>query len=266
VGSIKCLSKFRSLGCLLFLLVLVILPVTASVDSTVIPKSKDPLAQDRPDVIAVIKTHVAYVGEAQQARMDGVIHYIALISNDSGTSSLQEIRDDYMTTASSIPLMSTANEITEARNELQAQSRLFSEETKSQMITFNGSFDDLRGNISIPVRIVDDSFNGMKDALWLAKDSARLTVFNTESVQRSLLLDSLEKQGIDISKARNISEQIDAQRVALQKALVDNSAASLRTVNDGIKSMNREFRTAVQEYRTDMQIQMKQAAVLAMGD
>jgi hypothetical protein len=262
----KCPSKFRFLVCLLSLLVLLILPVAASVDSAIIPKSKDPLSQDRPDVIAVIKTHIAYVGEAQQARMDGVIHYIDLISNDSGTSSLQEIRNDYMMTASSIPLMGTADEITEARNELQAQSRLFSEETKSQMITFNGSIDDLRGNISISVRMVDDSFNGMKDTLWLAKDSARLTVFNTESVQRSLLLDSLEKQGIDISKARNLSEQIDGQRLVLQKALVDNSAASLKTVNDGIKSLNREFRTAVQEYRTDMQIQMKHATVLAMGD
>jgi hypothetical protein len=239
--------------------------VSAALDRDTIPVSKDPLAQNDPEIISALKTHVAYVGQTQQARMNGVIAYIDRISGGNGTSNLYYIEEDYMATASSIPLMQTADEITEAREELRMQSRLFAEETKAQIVMFNGSTDDMRGSINTTVKSVDNSFSGMKDSLWLAKDTARITVFNQESQQRTALLNSLSRQGIDISLARNISQQIDTQRSAIQKALSDNSVSSLKTVNSGLKTLNRQFRGAVQVYRTDLQIQMKQAAVLAIN-
>ena len=78
---------------------------------TTIPVSTDPLAQDNPELISCLKTHVAYVSQTQDARMEGVISYIDTISNGQGSGNLRDIREDYLTVASSIPLMQTADDI-----------------------------------------------------------------------------------------------------------------------------------------------------------
>ena len=241
-------------------------PVLASVttDGTPIPVSKDTLAQDNPELIGPLKTHVAYVGQTQDARMDGVIDYIDTISGGTGSGSLREIQEDYMAVASSIPVMQTADDIADARTELQRQSRLFAEETKLQIVTFNGSTDAMREKTSASMQPVEDSITNLKDSLWLAKDTARLTVFNQESQQRAAILRSLTKKGIDVSQAKNISEQIDARRSDIQKALSDKSVRALKTANQGLKLLNREFRTTVEESQTNYQIEMKRAAILAM--
>jgi hypothetical protein len=241
-------------------------PVLASLttDGNPVPASKDALAQDNPELIGPLKTHVAYVGQTQDARMDGVIDYIDIISDGTGSGSLREIQEDYMAVASSISVMQTADDITDARTELQRQSRLFAEETKLQIVTFNGSTDAMREKTSAAMQPVEDSITNLKDSLWLAKDTARLTVFNQESQQRAAILRTQTKLGIDISQAQNISQQIDARRNDIQNALSSKSVTALKTANQGLKILNREFRTTVEESRTKYQIEMKRAAILAM--
>lgn len=260
------LKRFTPVILGLILVCAFITPALASfsADGTPIPESKDSLAQDNPDLIGPLKIHVAYVGQIQDARMDGVIDYIDTISDSSGSENLREIQEDYMAIASSIPVMQTADDITEARMELQRQSKLFAEETKLQLVTFNGSTDAMREKASATIQPVEDSITSLRDSLWLAKDSARLTVFNQESAQRAASLRSLSKQGIDISRAENISQQIDAQRNDLQKALSDKSVSALKASNQGLKLLNREFRATVDGYHAEYQIEMKRAAILAM--
>ena len=154
--------------------------------------------------------------------------------------------------------------LTEARTELQRQSRLFSEETKTQMVVFNGSTDTMRDVASASIKTMEDSITSLKDSLWLANESSRLTVFNQESEQREAVIRDLSKQGVDISKIANISQQMDAQRSDLQKALSAKSATALKTTNSGLNLLNREFRTTVEESRANLQIEMARAAILAM--
>jgi hypothetical protein len=246
-------------------IILMIIPVSASLDRDTIPVSKDPLAENNPEIIAALKTHIAYVGQTQQARMDGVIAYIDRISRGNGSSTLRYIEDDYMETASSIPVMETAGEIAEAREELRTQSQLFSEETKAQMVMFNGSTDAMRDAINASVQLTENPSSALKESLWLARYTARITVFNKESRERTALLSTISKQGIDTSHARNISEEIDSQRSAIQKALTGNSARSLKEANSGLRSLNHQFRGVVQAYRNDLQLQMNQATILAMN-
>ena len=54
-------------------------------------------------------------------------------------------------------------------------------------------------------------------------------------------------------------------RPALQKALADNSARSLKGTNNGLKSLNRPFRGAIQARYQDIEIQVKQEAVEALN-
>jgi hypothetical protein len=246
------------------LLLLIVPYVSASVDTDTIPASNTPNAIDNPELVSAFKLHTAYLGQSQEARMDGVIGYVYNISKGTGTDNLQEIKDDYLVIAASIPLMTTNSDISDAREQMRVQTQLFSEETKAQLVMFNGSTDDMRVSITTSVQAADSSFTNFKDSLWLANDSARLTLFNSESQQRALLLRSLDKKGIDISLARNISDQIDAQRASLQDALTNNSAESLKNVNIGIRMLNRQFRSTVETSQSAMAIELKRQALMAM--
>lgn len=266
MGSLKRPGIIRILACLLLVNALLISLVSAAVDSYTIPPSKDLLEKDNPEIISALKTHIAWVGQTQQARMDGVIVYINSISGGNGTSGLEDTKNDYLDMATSIPVMQTADDIVEARGELRTQSQLFSEETKAQMVMFNGNFSDMRRSIDTSEKAVEITHINLKDPLWLANESARLVMFNRESTQRSVLIAGLKKRGVDVSLAQNLSDQIDAQRPALQKALLENSVGSLKKVNTGIRTLNRQFRGMVSEFRYDLEIQQKHEAILSMSE
>ena len=106
----------------------------------------------------------------------------------------------------------------------------------------------------------------MKDALWLARDTARLTVFNTHSQKRDELIAGLSAQGVDTSIAQKIADQIDAERSDLKTALFAKQNGAIQNVNSGLKDLNRQFRDIIQGYRTDRKIQVDKAAIMAMPD
>jgi hypothetical protein len=257
-------ALFRA-GASLLLLLLIAPYVSASVDTTTITPSTAPDAIDSPDLIDAFKIHTAYLGQSQEARMDGVITYVDNISSGTGADNLQQIKDDYLVIAATIPLMTTNSDIAAAREQMRVQTQLFSEETKAQLVMFNGSTDDMRGNIAASMKTADASVTNFRDSLWLAKDSARLTLFNADSQQRTLLLRTLDKQGIDTSLARNISDQIDAQRGSLQGALSSNSVTALNNVNTGIRTLNKQFRSTVETSRAAMTIELKRQVLMAMA-
>jgi hypothetical protein len=224
------------------------------------------IARDNPELISALKLHVAILGQEQQARMDGVIQYVDSISGGSGSYNLRMMQDDYMSTASSIPFMNTADEIDSAREDMRVQTRLFAEETKAQLGNFNGTTDAMSGSINASMRTVEKSFSNLTGSLWLARDTARLNVFNTCSEERTQLLAGLSAQGVDISLAKNLSEQIDAQRSALTAALSSKKVGTIQDVNSGIKDLNRQFRDVVLGYRSTLKIQLDAAAIMAIPD
>lgn len=254
----------RAVACLLILM-LIVPYVSATVDSDTIPKSNDPNAEDQPEAIASLKTHIAFVSESLDARMDGTIQYISTISNGTGAITLREIHDDYLVTASSIPLMQTAAEITEAREILNSKTREFSEETKARMIEFNGNSTAQKARIreSVNASSFARSTNDTR-VLSLRNKSSRLTVFNLESHDRTLTLRTLGKQGIDIKVAKNLSQQIDAQRSNLTAALASKSSAALKITNARIKDLTRQFRKTVADSRAAWELDMKRSAMMAI--
>jgi hypothetical protein len=251
-------------GAGLVLLMLLVPLVSATIDSTtVIPVSRAPDAQDSQAVIASLKYHVAYVGMDQNARMDGVIRYIDTISGGTASTSLQQIQGDYLVIAASIPLMQTNDEISRAREALRVQTQLFSEETKARMVQFNGSTADMRASIRSSTDTADKVISRAKGALWLSGESARITLFMQDSIMRNITLRNLTEQGIDTTIARNISDQINAQRTSLQASLSNKSAAALGATNDAIKSLNRQFRENVASARATRVIELKSMAMMA---
>jgi hypothetical protein len=252
----------------LVLLLLIAPAVSASAGTPVIPVANinlvDNSANLTPDLLPSLKLHAAFLGQDQEARMDGVIAYIGNISGGTGITGLQQIEDDYLTIAASIPLMTTDDQIAGARDAMKAQTQLFSDETNAQLVMFNGSVDNMRASIASSQQAADASFRSINASLWLARDSARLTLFDADSEQRAFLLRNLDKQGIDTALARNISDRIDAQRPGIQDALINNSADALLAANTNIRSLTREFRTTVADSQVAMAIELKREALMAM--
>ncbi len=253
---------FRIGVCLLLLLAVGIPPASATeILPLPLQQPQTVSAQENPALISALKTHVADLAGFQKSRMDGVIGYIDNISGGSGGADLQAIQEDYLATATSIPLMGTVDEIDAARNDMGDLTRQFSEETRAQMQMFNGSTGDLRSSINGSVAAFGESVDGVKTYAWLAGDAARLRVFDTAITEQDELLTSLDSQGIDVSAARDISGRIAAQRTVLVDALENHDAAALMTTNTAIKSLNQQFRDDIAVYRSELGIQVAVAGL-----
>ena len=255
---------FRIGLCCLLLLIAVGVPL-ASAATEIIPlpvqQQQNLSPQDNPALISALKAHAAELAGFQKARMDGVISYITNISGGSGGVDLQMIEEDYLATATSIPLMGTVDEIDAARSNMGDLTRQFSEETKAQMQIFNGSTEDMRSSINDSIASVGESVDGVKGYAWLAGDAARLQVFDLAVMKQNELLASLSSRGIDVSAAQSVADQIAAQRTVLVDALKNHDDAALTTTNAVIKSLNQQFRNDIATYRAKLEIQMTVAAL-----
>ena len=196
--------------------------------------------------------------------MDGVIEYIERISEGTGSANLEQIQEDYLMAAFSVPVMRTVDEINNAREEMRQQSILFADETNAQIVMFNGSTSEMRANANSNMYTIEKTFNSIMYSSWLASETTRLAVFNQSSERRTAILDTLNTQGLDISQARNISDQINAQHSELEKALLQNRDGALQSITSGLKQPNQQFRNTIEGDQTKAQIQMKTANMTAM--
>ena len=249
--------------CLLCVISMIAPIVSALPENTALSGSQNTIIQDNAELLSSLKTHVAYISRLQQARMDGVIQYIDQISGGTGSANLQQIQEDYLIAAFSIPVMRTVDEINAARDEMRQQSILFADETNVQMSMFNGTTDEMRANANSNMQTIEGTFNSVMYSSWLASETTRLTVFNQSSERRTLILDKLSVQGIDTSHAKNLSEQIDAQQSEMENALLQNRDGELQPITSGLKQLNRQFRNTIEGYQTDAMIQMKTADMIA---
>lgn len=224
------------------------------------------LAKDDPQIIAALKSNVVYVGESQQARMNGVIRYIDSISNGTGTDELRWIEEDYLTAASTIPLMYTSDKINSARKEMQDQSVLFSDASANEMVMFGGNTSMMRAFINGSMKDFDASFNDPNRTPWLATGRARLIVFNDSANGRNSTLANLISKGIDVSDAQKISDSINGEYGDLLNALSHKGGVSISTVNSRIKMLNQGFRDAIRRSYADLKIQSQTAEILAIKE
>jgi hypothetical protein len=250
------------LGIVLFLVFGLVVPLASA--ASVISQNNDYLEQDSPDTILALKNHIAFVGDDQRLRMNGAIEYIDNISNGAGTTRMKWIEHDYLVAVSSIPLMYTSDEITEAREEMQRQSVMFADETQKQILMFNGNITDMRESIRVSTQSSNESFdNNSSESLWLARNTARLNVFINDSEMRSSLLKQLGRKNVNTTEGWEISNQIDAKRSDIIEAIRTGQKGSIQIANAGIKQLNQQFRNQIDLYESNLRIQ-KTVAILAM--
>jgi hypothetical protein len=201
--------------------------------------------------------HIAYVGKTQQARLDGLITYIEIISGGTGIAGLRQIQEDYLTAAVPVLVMRTVEDINEARGEMRHQSILFVDETNAQLAIFNGSYADMRSSAEASLHPVEESYNCLKYSSWLASQTTRFMVFNQSSYRRTAILDDLSLHGMDVTYPKTLSAQIDAQHAELENALLQNQDGALLSINSGLRLLKQQFRATFVVYQMDLQAQLK---------
>jgi hypothetical protein len=220
-------------------------------------------ARDNPQLLSGLKNHIAYYGGLQQAQMDGTIRYINILTNGTGIYDLQTYEEDYLISASSVPLMTTADDISAARDIMQEKTRKFSAMTQEKMMKYNGKPGDLGKYVNASVSLAEESIRQANGSSWLAKNTSRLVVFNTYSHQRKVTLQNLENNGIDVADAREVADAMDALRPTLKNAVLNNKSDAFREINRDITDKNLKFRTLVSGYLDQMQLQSAIAAAQA---
>ena len=259
-------TTFLRISTTLLFIALVVPMVTAAYGDSGQLNSQNYLAKDDPQIIAALKSHIVYIGESQQARMNGVIRYADSISNGSGVEELQWVQEDYLTAASSIPLMYTSDQINAARSDMQDQSLRFSDETADLLGKYNGNVDSMRAFINDSMQGFDDSFNDPNHTQWLSTARARLTVFNKSANDRNATLTALKIQGVDVTRAEKISDEINAEHAELMGVLMHRGDLTIEQVNSRIRILNQDFRNTIREYRANMQVQVQFAAIQAIKE
>ena len=231
-------------------------------DNTDIPPSTGPLDKDNPELISVLKTHTAYVGVMQQARMNGVIAYIDRISDGAGTTNLRWIQDDYLAAASSISLLYTSDEITAAREEMRAQSIRFSDETKTQMAAFNGNDADLRVSTNATEADAETTFVRMPDSIMAEKRQRTTGSLQHQRRETCGSPSTLLRGRVWISlKPVNFPTRSMPSEPSCRIVVVKNKNGAVLSLNSGIAKLNSQFRTTVDESLKNREIQLKAAAI-----
>ena len=244
----------NALLCLILFCLVLIPPVSAIVEYLEVPSSSDPFDRDRPENIAALKNHIAYISGSQEARMDGVIAYIDTISRSTEIDDLRQIQADYMAAAATIPVMNTSDQITALRDEMCTLSGHFAQETQSRLLRCNGNSGEMQKRIAISINAFDLSLAGMTDPIWLSQPGARITVFGRESYERNFTLRSLKEKGFEMSGAQRVSERIDAIRLELEAAVLGNKAETVLEINTKIKSLTQQYRNTVAASRAGTEL------------
>jgi hypothetical protein len=216
--------------------------------------SQGKLSEDSPEIIQALRTHTIALAESQEARMNGVIRYIDCL-NGGSVMELGWIREDYLTAASSIPLMETSPEINAARQDMQVKSVLFSDETANQIVRSGGNPDAMKAFINDSMLALDESSTKTDATHWLRLSDARLVVFDRSAGNRNATLAALSEQGVDITKAHGISNQINEERKELRLVLGNRGDETIKSENSRIKMLNLQFRSAIRECRARLAIQ-----------
>jgi hypothetical protein len=221
-------------------------------------------AEDSPEIIRMLQSHTVYLAESQEARMNGVIRYIDCISHGSGVTELSWIKEDYLATASSIPLMDTSAEIRAARQEMQDKSILFADETANQITRSDGDAESMKAFISDAMQELDKSAGDSNASHWFRTGDARLTLFDRSAGDRNTTLALLSGQGADVAKARELSDLIVAERPVLKNVVFHKSDATLKSENSRLKLLNQQFRNTIRECRVTLAVRNQVAEINAI--
>jgi len=106
------------------------------------------------------------------------------------------------------------------------------------------NLDTLIGQLNALSKQFYDLTHG--DALWQARETKRLAEFDNTTTRMKNEIANLSVQGIDVSQAKAILDQIVAERAPLKAAYDTHDSASLNNVNDKLKSLDKQFRDSLQ--------------------
>lgn len=233
---------------------ILVIPAGAVAADRNTPGSTSTPAEDSPEIISALKSHILVMGESQEARMNGVIRYIDCISRGSATEELIWIQEDYLTAVTSIPLMQTSADITLTRQDMQANSVRFSDETANRLAQLDGNPGTMKDYINDSLQRLEALHENKSARNWLKSEDARLTIFDRSAGNCNLTLSDLAMKGIDVARAKMISETINAERPVLSEIIGKKNDISIRAENGRLKILNQQFRSAIRECRAKLAI------------
>ena len=115
----------------------------------------------------------------------------------------------------------------------------------------------LMGMLVLPVAAAPAGQNptidtGLKNDLWTAQEQHRLAVFDANVAHANSVIGILGKYDIDATQMQATLTQISAERPALESAFADQDRTALKTVNQQLVTLWKQFRqeakTAVRDH------------------
>jgi hypothetical protein len=88
---------------------------------------------------------------------------------------------------------------------------------------------------------------GLKDELWANHQQYRLQQFDTNVQRANSVLTILSKYGVDTTTCQATLSTISGKRPALETALTSKDKEGLKTVNEELRTLWKQFRTGMKD-------------------
>lgn len=88
---------------------------------------------------------------------------------------------------------------------------------------------------------------GLKDELWSSHMQYRLARYDLNVQQAAAVITILGKYGIDTSAAQATLDTVKGERAALQAALESKDRTQLKTINEELKTLWKQFRKDIRD-------------------
>jgi len=212
------------------------------------------------------QTHLEWITAIQETSMEAVIGYVGGISNDTGTSELTSLRNDFNDQTEKIETLTTHVALNNAHRQLRQITTDFRIETRKQMSEHNGKYLALLSSIKTALDENKEKLDNLKSTYWETRKDNALEIFDIRTGRAQNILDTLKENGYDTVEAQAKLNKIEGKRSELEGALNDRDNIKILQVHLEILDLSKELRKIVRDLQVEIPQEMRVKFWINVGD
>lgn len=216
--------------------------------------------------VEIRQARIAILTKTQEISMQAVIDYMEEVSNGSGHSKLESIKDEFVDQADTLQTLTTHVGVNNALRGLRDVTTDFRVKTRERMTEHHGRPLVLLGNIAIAIADHKDELDDLRGAYWDKRKENELEIFDIRIERGQKILDKLEEHGYNITEAQEKLDEIEAKRDDLEDALDSQNHLEVIAVQVEIFRLSGELIEIVRDTQFDKPTKLRVRHWIAVGE
>jgi hypothetical protein len=198
------------------------------------------------------QAHLKWITTIQETSMDAVIAYIDEISNGTGTSELESLRDEFQAQTAAIETLTTHVALNNALRQLRQITTDFRLETRKQMNGHNGKYLELLRRTKTALDEHKGELDNLRDTYWEERKDNALEIFDIRVDRAQNVINTLRDKGYDSGEAQGKLDEIKAKRSDLEDAFNEKDNLAIAQVHRDIFDLSKELARIVRDLQVEI--------------